>query len=509
MTLPADKDFITGGSGWAEYSFTVSVTAPTLISPIAGTLQNNLTNNNPSGYLFEWTSIPGATGYVLQVSTSSSFSSLYLNVNVPYTNTFVVGANTYVGYVPSADLPVDTTFYWQVQTLNSQYGSSGWSNTCVSACSFTTANTSAAPILINVSNVGGKNNKVTNDYTPGLRWNEIALPGGATFTTYEVEVSTDKTFNDPTQLCFDVTKNQVPSLQYQTYNNGTTTGLTTAQMDTKSLLFFTPVGSTCPNVKNGSFWEFTPVTQYYWRVRAEVNSGASEWSDWSTVFGFVTSYTRYISATFSPPSGTHLTNNFEQVFSWAPVSPQPQQASYEIQYSYDPNFSTNASGGTTNDPSYVNSKWGLPGGTILYWRVRANGPFGPGLWSNSATVITAGAPPSKLVVSAPQNNDLVSSLTPTLSWHPGENVPQGTTFGTFEVEVSIDPKYGSTIVDDTKTTVPSLGIITTTSDTLTTSLSPSTTYFWRVRACNTALECSVWSTWDTAGGKGAIFRTGP
>ena len=93
MTLPGNGEYVTGGSGWVDYVFFTSFATPTLISPgNTSTLVNNRTNDNLTGPyhpypLFQWASVAGATSYVLEVSTATNFSTLYLNVNVPTTNT--------------------------------------------------------------------------------------------------------------------------------------------------------------------------------------------------------------------------------------------------------------------------------------------------------------------------------------------------------------------------------------------------------------------------------------
>ena len=366
-------DFVTGGSGWAISSFQVSVAAPSLTYP---TPNLALTNNLPE---FQWSSVSGATGYELQVSTSTAFSSLYLDVDTPYTNNY---------YTPAADLPNDTNFFWRVATLsNAPYSPSGWSSTCgASACEFTTGNVSAPPIPINISNAGGKNNKITNDFTPGLRWNEIALPGGTTFTSYEAEVSTDSTFTVSNAVCFDVTSAQVSSLQYQVYQPNPQLPQTTAQFDTQSALantgsVFYP-GSECPTFYEGGIRKFYPNTQYYWRIRAITSGGTS---DWSTVFGFATTYARPDISTFTPANGAHLSSDVV-TFSWVDVIGQPSY--YDIQFSLNSDFTNLIANGRTQDPFTEFNSDKYPSGTVMYWRIRANGPLGPGPWSATATVIT-------------------------------------------------------------------------------------------------------------------------
>ncbi len=336
-------------TGWAIYSFSVSVAAPSLTYP---TPNLALTNNLPE---FQWSSVSGATGYELQVSTSTAFSSLYLDVDTPYTNNY---------YTPAADLPNDTHFFWRVATLsNAPYSPSGWSSTCgASACEFTTGNVSAPPLPINISNAGGKNNKITNDFTPGLRWNEIALPGGTTFTSYEAKFSTDSTFTVSNAVCFDVTSAEVSSLQYQVYQPNPQLPQTTAQLDTQSAfgkywVGILPLAASVPLSTKVAFVNFIQtlnITGGY-----AITSGGT--SDWSTVFGFATTYARPDISTFTPASGTHLSSDVVS-FSWVDVIGQPSY--YDIQFSLNADFTNLIANGRTQDPFTAFNSDKYPSGTV-------------------------------------------------------------------------------------------------------------------------------------------------
>jgi len=388
-TLCSGNDFTTGGSGWAVYSFRTAIVAPTLIGPSNGStlkdnLHNDLSTTPPHPLpLFQWAAVSGASGYILEVSTVATFSSLYIDVTVPTSNTFNGGSD--IGYSPSSDLAAGTLLYWQVETLNSTYGPSAWSTTCVSACSFYTANVSAAPVPIAINQTQvykTATGKVTNDFTPGIRWLEVALPSGATFDTYEVEVSTDNTFADINQLCFDVAT-AVPYLANQTYNNDST--LNYAQLDTQDGLVHLPAGTNCPwQTSSGGYTEFKPATNYFWRVRAYFNGGAQV-SDWSTVFEFKTSYAKVVAGftTTSDPI------NRTVEFSWTPTVPPAYN--YTITVCLDPNFNEGDCAVSTSkagDPYMWNiNKRKLDPGHTLYWHVRAEGPYGPGLWSATQTFV--------------------------------------------------------------------------------------------------------------------------
>jgi hypothetical protein len=389
-TLCSGNDFTTGGSGWAVYSFRTAIAAPTLIGPGNGStlkdnLHNDLSTTPPHPLpLFQWTSVSGASGYILEVSTVATFSSLYIDVSVPTSNTFNGGLDT--GYSPSSDLPANTLFFWQVETLNSTYGTSAWSTTCVSACSFYTANVSAAPVPIAINQTHvykTATGKVTTDFTPGIRWLDVALPSGSTFSTYEVEVSTDSTFADTSQLCFDVA-HAVSYLANQTYNNDST--LNYAQLDTQDGLLHYVVDN-CPTQVVGGILEFAPTTTYFWRVRAYFNSDAAV-SDWSTVYSFKTSYLKPISLNASVDTTNHIVT-----FSWSYPGSSQAPYGYHINICFDASMSegqcivskSDVKSGFVSGPSHTPYKVGI--GTTMWWSVSAEGPFGPGLWAPTVSFV--------------------------------------------------------------------------------------------------------------------------
>lgn len=113
-----------GGTGqWSQvWSFTTiiqTVPAPNLISPPNGATNISLTP------LMDWTDVSGATSYRLQISTSSSFSSYALNIEVT--------ASQYL--VPSGILQGFTVYYWRVASINAggqgSYSTPTWNFTTV------------------------------------------------------------------------------------------------------------------------------------------------------------------------------------------------------------------------------------------------------------------------------------------------------------------------------------------------------------------------------------------
>jgi hypothetical protein len=95
-----------GNSLWSQvWSFTTieaTLSPPTLVSPPNNSVNISLTPT------LSWTEVTGATGYQLQVSTSSSFSSFVLNITVTGTSYTI----------PSGILQGYTVYYWRVASRN-------------------------------------------------------------------------------------------------------------------------------------------------------------------------------------------------------------------------------------------------------------------------------------------------------------------------------------------------------------------------------------------------------
>lgn len=106
---------------------------------------------NASKVTFEWGAVPNAVAYKLQVSTSSNFSVLLLNVKVPTTSYFF-----------DSFLTNDTTYYWRVKPL---YASTKgpWST----AWTFESMDPLAAPVLVSPDNKAYVSSPVLLD------WNEV------------------------------------------------------------------------------------------------------------------------------------------------------------------------------------------------------------------------------------------------------------------------------------------------------------------------------------------------
>jgi hypothetical protein len=97
--------------------------------------------------------------------------------------------------------------------------------------------------------------------------------------------------------------------------------------------------------------------------------------------------------------------------------------------------------------------------------------------------------PSAPTLSSPANNATAVSQSPTLSWNASTGA------ASYTLQVSTSSGFGTMVVNQTGITAASYGI---------SGLSASTTYYWRVRATNSAGTSSWSSTWSftTSGGGG-------
>lgn len=271
-------------SGWsAVRSLRTAVLPPVLASPDEGFQPLFL---RPT---VTWEAVAGASGYALQVSRNSTFTSLV--------GTYTTSGNAAVEYTPVADWPSNTTLYWRVQAKAAN-GPSLWS----AVRTLRMPATPSVPLLLSPANGG----MVTAD-TVTLDWGDSVIPaGGAAFERYQLLVGTDPAFSEGSLLVD-------PAAVITISNSPITSGL-------------------------------TPNTLYYWKVRAFNQAG--EYSSWSVQRSFKTAVLP--PELLSP--GTGMLNTNRPLFDWSDVA---SATGYFIQISKNSSFTSLAASATVGSSSYT------------------------------------------------------------------------------------------------------------------------------------------------------------
>jgi uncharacterized repeat protein (TIGR02543 family) len=224
-------------------------------------------------------------------------------------------------YTPASNLPANFTLYWRYRAKLSIFSYSPWSHVYM----LETANPPSIPTLS-----APFNNALIATTTPLLNWNNSTLPAETTFDKYEVEISSNNTFTAivTTANVFGITNSEVMS----------------------------------PALLNGA--------TYYWRVRSLNTNG--DFSGWSLVRSVRVAFA---GPTLVAPNGPILT--LKPTFTWDAIL---GATSYNLQVSKVGTFAPLVINRTVATPTYTHPL-NLTAGTVYYWRVRANGPYGPGTWS--------------------------------------------------------------------------------------------------------------------------------
>ncbi len=406
-----------------NFSFQTTTSAPSINSPPLISPPSGATGVSISPTL-TWSGVSGASSYNLQISTSSSFSTLTVNQNgITTTSEQVSGLNS------------GAIYYWRVSASNSS-GISGWS---IAYRFFTTGTASsqipAAPSL--VSPVSGATNV---SLSPIVIWKS-----STNAASYRLQVSISSDFSS---TIFDQSGITSTSQQLSGLNSGAiyhwrvsasnssgtsgwstafrffTTGTTSSQIPAAPSLVSPVSGATNVSLSPIVIWKsstnaasyrlqvslssafssiifdqsgITSTSQqlsglnsgaiYHWRVSASNSSGTS---GWSTAFRFFTTGTTSSQipaapSLVSPVSGA--TNvSLSPIVIWKSST---NATSYRLQVSISSDFSS-----TIFDQSGITSTSqqlsGLNSGAIYHWRVSASNSSGTSSWSTTFRFFTTG-----------------------------------------------------------------------------------------------------------------------
>ncbi len=224
-------------------------------------------------------------------------------------------------YLPTKDLPAGKTLYWRVRAVG--VNPSLWS----AIYSLSTPRPPSVPGL-----AAPQNNALLTNRRPSLAWKPSTVPAGAAnLSGYELQVDDTVDFTSP--LVSET------GLSHTMYSFAT---------------------------------DLADNTQYIWRVRAcNTNGDCSSW-------GAFTFRTSLLPPVAESPLVDEGLSDPTPLFNWGDVN---GAVSYTLAVSTSSSFSGTLISTTVTTSQYQALRT-LPAGKPIYWRVRANGPNGPSLWSD-------------------------------------------------------------------------------------------------------------------------------
>ena len=467
----------------AGYASPVAV-APSLVSPA-----DNASGVNAPPTLV-WNKALTATGYRLQVSTSSSFTTTVVDDSTITDTTKQVGG-----------LINQTQYYWRVRTLSAA-GGSGFST----ARSFTTL--LAAPTLVSPANTASNvpiNARLSwakipgaagyfvqvatnQNFTSGIAYSDSSITDSTTVATglsastlYYWRVRTRDggaggPFSSTWSFTTSVAVAQVPSL-LSPLNNATSVSTTATLVWAKSagaasyrlqvatdstfvsgiVVNDTTIVDTTRQVPGLAY-----VTRYFWHVNAKNAGGVSAFSN---VYVFTTSTAGPPAPSLTSPANLASAQPTTVTFNWSAVTGATE---YHFQLATDSTFATglikNDSSLTSNSRTVV----GLAIYTKYFWRVRAKNTGGFGAYSSTWSFLTAMPVPAQVLLSSPANNAVVQGDSLRVSWQPSS--PSVLSYWVDHALDSLFTFVGTDSTADTTVVIHQLIV--------------NKTYYWRVRARN-------------------------
>jgi len=359
--------------------------------------------------ILSWNSAETAESYTLQVSKSSDFSTLETDFSGITFTQFEVG-----------ELATGIQYYWRVQAVN-EIGAGEWSD----VWSFTTEGGVTNPPA-KVTLLSPEDEAQDVDVMPVLSWQAVDDTD-----SYSIQVSTSSDFSSTVTDLSDLTSTQVE------------------------------VG------------ELAVETGYFWRVRAENEVGAGEWSD---VWSFTTGLPVPSQVTLLSPGDGAQDVSIMPLISWEAAE---NAESYSLQVSTSSDFTTTVTdlSGQTITEIEIGE---LDFETEHFWRVRAENETGLGPWSDVwsfTTEVEPTSPPAKVTLIAPEDQAQDVAISPTFSW---ESVA---TADTYNLQVSQLSDFSDLETDFTQLTVTEIEIG---------DYEYATELYWRVQASNEGGE-GEWS----------------
>lgn len=473
---------------------------PQLFAP-----SNNAINQSTTLNLV-WFRSQNALSYRVQLATDAGFSNLIVNdSSLTDTTRQVSGLNN------------NATYYWRINAKNA-VGTSNYSSTW----QFTTiVSVPTNPILISPSN-----NSINQPVNLNFYWSKpqfaaayrFQLASDSLFTSLIVNDSTltDTTrtvsglnnsniywwrvnakniagtsnFSAPFKFTTIVALPSAPVL-YSPLNNQTALLLSLnlvwlkrptavsyrVQLATDSLFGNLIVNDSTLSDSIKAVSGLQPLTNYWWRVNAKNIGGTSQYSP---VWKFRTLGSPHQVILINPPDSA-VNQPVNIIFRWAVANEQTNPVPFiknvnifndNIQkYWFELNLDT-LSAPVVRDSNLVDTfktAASLTNFTRYYWRVKAKNEIGWGQFSRWFRFNTIILNPSVPLLFFPQDNAINISLNTQLVWY---KLP---TAITYHVMLARDSSFTQIVINDS-TLTDSIRVLT--------GLTPSTAYYWKVRAKN-------------------------
>ena len=379
---------------------------------------------------FQWKNLIGSSLYIIELDTTPSFNSGLLRTLTSSNSNS--NTDTYISKYIS-DMRYGTMYYWRVCAANA-VDTSGWSATWQ-------LHTTDRVVLYSLSNdTSSTSGYYTRQY---LEWNN-----NKGSSSYILQLDTTPNFNSNELLVANVSSSTTNTDTYK--------------------------GTYISNMLYG--------TMYYWRVCA-VN--AVDTSGWSSTWQFHTT-DKVILYSFNDTSSTsgYYTR---QYLEW---NNNKGSSSYILQLDTTPNFNSNellvanVSSSTTNTDTYKGTNISnMLYGTMYYWRVCAVNAVDTSGWSSTWQFHTI----DKVVLYSPSNNSTGLSVSSrTLQWYNNKGS------SSYIVQVDTTTNFNSVLLRNLSVS-SSMTNTDTYKSTSITNMRYGTTYYWRVRAVNAAVDTSGWS----------------
>jgi phosphodiesterase/alkaline phosphatase D-like protein len=479
-----------GGPSGASNSIVVTTVVATPPAPVA----TPALNIGQTSFTASWDTSAGATSYLLDVSTDTSFISIvpgYGNLNV---------GNVQLQNV--AGLAGGTKYYYRVRGSNAG-GTSGNSNiismttvvatplapvatagTNLTQTSFTTNWSASAGTTTYLLDVATDTNFTSilpadDNLNVGnvLKWNVAGLTagtryyyrvrgsnvGGTSGSSNMVSVTTVVATPPPPAATAASSIGQTSFTANWTASAGATSYLFDVATDTN----FTAILPAYNNLNVGNLLTqnvagLTAGTKYFYRVRGSNVGGTSGNSNMISVTTVV--------ATAPPPVAT-AASNFGQTSFTANWNTSVGATAYLFDVATDTNFTAILPADNNLNVGNVltQSVSGLTPATKYFYRLRGSNVGGTSGNSNIISVTTVGVPPPAPVLTGPANGSAGQATALALIWNPSPGA------SSYVVQVSTTPSFSPAFISDSAVTVTTRPL---------SGLARNTIYYWRAAAKN-------------------------